>query len=210
MYKKAGKGWLKHLDFVILELISLHLGLFLSAFLRYGTLFGVYESLLYRNIAVVASFVLIFVIAWTNTFSGVLKRGYEKEIINALKTSLYVMAVLALYLFAIHQGGDFSRLVYVGMGAFYFCFASLFRCLRKYTLRVRGVNDDSLSVLYLVSTTDRAAETLEGLSGANGINYKISGVILVDRTHGDGSKAGDGTEAGSKAGEITEIAGFPV
>ena len=51
MYRKDSEGWLKHTDFIILDMICLQLAYVLAyAISGYG--FNPYETIIYRNMAV--------------------------------------------------------------------------------------------------------------------------------------------------------------
>ena len=48
MYKKLSTGWLKHLDFMILDMICLQLAFAMGYFLRHHSL-NPYENAIYRS-----------------------------------------------------------------------------------------------------------------------------------------------------------------
>ena len=64
MYKKNSSGWLKHLDFIVLDLLCVQLAFYLSYVLRQGD-WNPYAVPLYRNMAIVvelADIIVIFII----------------------------------------------------------------------------------------------------------------------------------------------------
>ena len=75
MYRKSSKGWLKHFDFILIALISLHLAFVLSYVCRHG-IGNPYKNLLYRTMAFMLTFVDFFVVFLFETLKGVLRRGY--------------------------------------------------------------------------------------------------------------------------------------
>ena len=72
MYRKDNDGWLKHIDFIMLDLICLQLA-YVLAFAISGYGFDPYASILYRNTAIFIEFVDILVLLMSNTLKGVLK-----------------------------------------------------------------------------------------------------------------------------------------
>ena len=73
MYKKSSSGWLKHYDFIILDLLCLQMAFVIAYILRMG--FGnPYANELYFNMAIYLMFADLVVIFFDETFSGVLKR----------------------------------------------------------------------------------------------------------------------------------------
>ena len=79
MYRKDSTGWIKHVDFIILDLICLQVAFVLAyAFSGYGA--NPYQLILYRNMAVfieVADLVVLFVMG---TLKNVLKGGHYKDL----------------------------------------------------------------------------------------------------------------------------------
>ena len=179
MYKKKSDGWLKHLDFLLIDLLCFHIAFWGSYILRHGW-GNPYELLMYRNMAIVSSFILVFVVAWTNTFSGVLHRGYYREMINAAKTVFFVMLLVVAYLFAIQQGSDFSRLVLAGTAVGYFVLACLFRNLWKVVLRKHYAGSGNLNRMVLITTRDRAEKVIRNLREEGISEASLSGVVLIN------------------------------
>ena len=62
MYRKDSEGWLKHADFMVLDMICLQLAFILAYALR-GKEMNLYGDILYRNMAIflgLADLVVIF------------------------------------------------------------------------------------------------------------------------------------------------------
>ena len=73
MYRKDSTGWIKHVDFIILDLICLQVA-FVLAYALSGYGVNPYRLILYRNMAVfmeVADLVVLFAMG---TLKNVLKR----------------------------------------------------------------------------------------------------------------------------------------
>ena len=78
MYRRKPQGWLKHVDFFLLDVGSLMLSFLVAALVRHGAETDVI-ILQYMGIY---SFYLVTVVllhVLNNTFTGVLKRGYFHE-----------------------------------------------------------------------------------------------------------------------------------
>ena len=90
MYQKDTQGVMKHLDFIILNIISLHLAFALAYVIRFGWE-NPYGSLGYRSFAVVITLVELAVAVFFNTFKNVLKRGKYVEFAITCKHVKLVM-----------------------------------------------------------------------------------------------------------------------
>lgn len=108
MYRKADKGWMKHLDFTLIDAMCLQLAYIAAYFVRHGVHWP-YGSRLYRNMALIYVLIQVFVTFFGESFKNVLKRGYLKEFTSTIKHVSLVILIAAFYLFAIQQGEEYSR-----------------------------------------------------------------------------------------------------
>ena len=109
MYKKDTDGWLKHIDFIMLDLICLQIG-FILAYAISGYGWHPYDRLLYRNMALMLELIDLVVIFCYRTTKGVLKKGYYRNFVVTCKHSVIVGILAVLYLFLIQEGQRYSRL----------------------------------------------------------------------------------------------------
>ena len=78
MYRKDSEGWLKHADFMVLDMICLQLAFILAYALR-GKGMNLYGDILYRNMAIFLGLADLVVIFTAGTMKSVLKRGHYKN-----------------------------------------------------------------------------------------------------------------------------------
>ena len=52
MYRKNANGWLKHIDFIILDMICLQIAFVVAYFIKNGNI-HLYNNFLYRNMAII-------------------------------------------------------------------------------------------------------------------------------------------------------------
>ena len=96
MYRKDSTGWIKHVDFIILDLICLQVA-FVLAYVLSGYGANPYQLILYRNMAVfmeVADLVVLFAMG---TLKNVLKRGYYKDFVVTAQHGVILGACLFVY-----------------------------------------------------------------------------------------------------------------
>lgn len=99
MYRKDSTGWIKHVDFIILDLICLQVA-FVLAYVLSGYGANPYQLILYRNMAVfmeVADLVVLFAMG---TLKNVLKRGYYRFCCNSTAWSNSWSMFIALFVYA--------------------------------------------------------------------------------------------------------------
>lgn len=179
MYKPKPRGWLKHIDFFLLDIVSLLLSFAVACFARHGM-----EALLlvphYFGVFFFYLLAVILLHIVNNTFSGVLKRGYYREFVHTVKHVMMAELAAIAYLFVSQQGDEISRIV-VGLVAICYVLISYTnRVLWKRALRKWGSPIIQAS-LYIVTTEDVAEKTVKDLrTGAKG-EYQIQGMCLLDR-----------------------------
>lgn len=78
MYKKNSDGWLKHIDFILLDLLCVQAAFFISYVLRLND-WNPYAVSLYRNMAVFIELADVIIIFLFDSYKNVLKRGYYIE-----------------------------------------------------------------------------------------------------------------------------------
>jgi len=112
VYRKDTDGWLKHWDFILLDMICLQLA-FVLAYGLSGYGFNPYQTMLYRNMSIYIEVADLAVLFLLGTLRNVLKRGYYREFLITAYQSIVMGAVSVLYLFLIQQGQMYSRLAMI-------------------------------------------------------------------------------------------------
>lgn len=112
MYRKDSTGWIKHVDFIILDLICLQVA-FVLAYALSGYGVNPYQLILYRNMAVVMEVADLVVLFAMGTLKNVLKRGYYKDFVVTAQHGVILGACLLLYLFMLQEGHEYSRLALI-------------------------------------------------------------------------------------------------
>lgn len=80
MYKKSPQGWLKHWDFILLDIFCLQLAFVVAYLVRQG-LENPYSDQIYRTVAFVFMLCQIVVMFLGQSYQDILKRGYYIELI---------------------------------------------------------------------------------------------------------------------------------
>ena len=115
LYKKKSPSWLKHADFLILDIIIVVIAFFLAFRIRHG-LTGRHLFEMYKTGAfVIALSDLLGALIFEN-HKNILKRGYGKEFLSVIKMLIIDMIGLLFYFFFWKIGNRFSRSI---MGYFF-------------------------------------------------------------------------------------------
>lgn len=178
MYKRNVQGWLKHLDFILWDILILQISFVLGYMIRHGWGQWPYLRSDYRSLAIVLIIVDILVAAIFNTMHNVMKRGYLKELTASIKHAALILAIMSLYLFSTQAGDTYSRITIYLTSVFHLLLGYGFRLLWKPLIRKinRG---KSKGVMILVAEENSVPKIIEKASELDGFDY--AGIIFSDR-----------------------------
>ena len=177
MYHQKPQGWFKHIDFILWDVLCLHLAFVLAYITRHGWE-NPYGNRIYFNIIFVYSAVDLIVLIVNHTLKNVLKRGFGKEFVQTLKHTCLVELIIFLYLFSTQDGLAYSRITLYLLAGYYFILTLTVRILwKKLLVHKFGVGRRAL---YVIATQDRAEDTVARLR-KDGHGYSLLGLCILDR-----------------------------
>lgn len=180
MYKKENNSWLKHIDFVILDILCLQLAFILAYEIRVAK--GIpYLNPLYENMAFVLVIFQLLVSFLGESFSGVLRRGFLIEMKCMIEHEICVMLLAVLYLFMSQQGVMYSRGAFTIMCTLYFFIAYAARIGWKKVIRSRKFAEGEKRSILIITTDAKAANVVKALRGDSYGTYHLAGVALLDK-----------------------------
>lgn len=178
MYKRKTNSWLKHADFLVLDLICLLISFAVAYVIRHG-LVNPFATPLYRS-AVIAWMILDSIILFgMMTLKNVLKRGYLRELYVTVKQGIVLTLAFSLYLFATQGGQPFSRVVLFLCAGIYIVLSYLTRNLLKlYLKKIKGVWNRP--ALLIVITKELVDEILAMREDVAYEEFQTVGVVVLD------------------------------
>ena len=180
MYKRNAQGWSKHMDFIIVDEISLQLAFLLAAGIYLKI--RVYASTPYRAYVVLLLLADAVVAVMLNSFHNVLKRGYWKEAIATLKHCLTVFAIMAVFMFATQSGITYSRMTLFLTLIFHLVIGYITRILWKQVARRYGENKRARQSMLVVLEDATAEQMMERLKANAMEGYDIVGAVVRGET----------------------------
>ena len=178
MYKKKYSGWLKHADFLILDIIVLQLSFYIAYCIRHG-IGNMYADQLYAGMAIVLLLIDIVIGIIFENLHNVMKRGFWIEAIQTSKQVLEVFALFAIYLVTVQSAEHFSRTVLYLTMVFYWILSYVGRILWKTYLKHHNRYAPKRSLI-IVTKADRLPILTEQLQGETYASYEILGITVVD------------------------------
>ena len=178
MYRKSIQGWMKHWDFMVLDLLCLQIAFLMAYFVRHGFL-NPYESYMYRNMALVLILFQNTVVVFGGTLKNVLKRKVSKELAETAKQVTWVTLLAVFYLFVIQEGQMYSRAALLMMCGIYGVLTTIVRLLWKKRLKKKGFGKGSRSLL-IVTTREMAKEVVDNLCKYSYETFRLTGIAVLD------------------------------
>lgn len=178
MYKQNRKGWSKHFDFFILDILLLEAAFYLSYGIRHNWIFFFYMDY-YRRMGVILVLVSICVGMIREGYHGVIRREYIDELKDTLiHVSITEVVIIAITFFM--KDIYYSREVFLLFWVLGIVFCFIGRSILKYILhRQMDLNREKRQVL-VVTTSQLANRIIEFLTGSEHFEYEIVGIVLID------------------------------
>lgn len=180
MYKKSAQGWLKHWDFILMDLICLQIA-FAIACLTWLGYSNPYANELYRNEALILIFCQIMVAFFGQSFRNILKRRADVELSKTVKHVAEVMLLAMSYLFITHQASSYSRMIFFLTALYYFILVFSARQLWKSHLLKKGRKNLGRRSLVVVTVSGSIETVLEKIRNKPYEDFAITGICLLDK-----------------------------
>ena len=147
MYRKKGRGWTKHIDFMFIDIACIVIAFFISYVIRFG-FNNPYVDKDYRILGVAFLLIDFCVEIMEDSFKNVLKRGYLDEFISTCKHAVLVFLATALFLFTTQMADIYSRLSFYIMFPIYVTITYVARLALKSFLKKKDFAASKKSLLY--------------------------------------------------------------
>ena len=178
MYKRSVQGWLKHIDFILWDIIILQGSFILGYMIRHGWGNWPYLQETYRSLAIVLAVVDMLVAIIFSTMHNVMKRGKLKELAATIKHVALVLLFMSLYLFSTQAGDTYSRITIYLTAGFHLVLGYLIRLLWKPLIR-KISKGKAKGIMILVADESAIDRILDRASGMDGFEY--AGIVLSNR-----------------------------
>ena len=174
-------SWLKHIDFMTLDLIVLFFSFVISYRLKFGRL-TFYRSDAWLRLLLTVCLLNIIITFFINPYSGVLRRSYYQEIVITLKLAVINLVTASVLVYLFKMGASFSRTVFFIMYGFYFALSAVLKCGWKKLLISRKVtlNTTRLIPMFVVCDSANAETVLNNTLAGDFILYNIKGIGFTD------------------------------
>lgn len=177
--KKRRTSRSKHLDFILVDMLSVELSLLIACNLyRNSELFFQQSYTLVNVLILLLHICLVFV---QNGYSGILRRGYYMELKKVLIHNIQLAGGVFVILFLVKQSTAYSRVILVLFFVFNTAIMYILRIIHKKSLMNRKLKERHAIHLLIVAQSDKVSKIAEHMSKYKYAGHKIVGVAVMDQ-----------------------------
>ena len=190
MHIKQKNSWIKHFDFIILNLIALLLAFTLAYYIKFDD-FGFLYIGEWKVVIMVMVFIDIVLTLMTNPYSGIFRRPYYEDALKLAGFTIYSFVLVSIIFYVLKVGAVYSRVTIGLTFLFYYFIAFIFLYIRKKMLlsgKVKGFINRKRS-LFVVTSFEGVDETMINILANDMEEYDIQAFCFTD-----GNYSGDSYE----------------
>ncbi len=183
MYSKKKRSWVKHLDFTLVDILCIMLALLIAYVWRFEWNFDLDSNVnvdLYIRMAIMLVLIDIFVIFFTESYSGILRRNKYQELRATILHCFIVFGVYLIYMYATKQSEMYSRQLLFTYLVLVVIFEYIGRVLLKRVIRRQKLKDKNKSEMIVVAESDTVERCLDEIAHNKYTDFKVVGVVVVD------------------------------
>lgn len=182
MYKKQKKSWVKHLDFIVIDVVCLEIAFFMSIYLKLGRLMNLSPFIqeYYRRLAVVLLLMDICIVFFFESYTGILRRNRVQELRAVIIHASTVFVAVLIYLWGTKQAEIYSRQIIFGFWGLAILFEYFPRCLWKIYIRQRMIRKKRFAKLIIITEDRFAKECVSDFQNDRYKEFEVTGVVVVD------------------------------
>lgn len=179
MYRKNNKGWIKHIDFELIDIICIELAFLLAYYLRHKE-YIFYKFEMYQRLCIMIVLFDLVVVFFTKNYNGIVQRGAIREMWFVIQHVTIINGILLVYEFIIKEADILSRFVLLtswGIGVA-LCFIA--RCSWKQVIRKWITSEKHQASMIVISEDGRINKSIQSLYGKPYREYKISNIFVLN------------------------------
>ena len=177
--KDNGRTATKHLDFIVFDILCVEVSFLLAYYIRFKSTkrFSKDDWELINVLVMMSHLVIVFM---AESYSGILRRGYLKELKNVILHNAVIIGIVLAILFFIKSSDTYSRLTIGYFLVIDTVLMYLERVILKKFVYKRNSTTKRLRRLLLISRPENADMLMEKLLSFEYGGFVIDSVILTD------------------------------
>ncbi len=177
MSKQKDGGAAKHIDFLLIDIISLILSFIVSYRIKFGD-FGFIRSDVWLPLILIIALTNTVICLFSNPYLHILTRPYYEEILRSLILTFYNLVAASVIFYIFKIGVIFSRQTVLMMFIIYFFLSLGVKCLWKRMIKSGKIKSaiPKKSYLLVVTSAENRDEILKNAAAGDADEYEIKAV----------------------------------
>ena len=180
MYQKQTGSIIKHLDFLLLDLIVMEVSFILAYMLRHGPE-NPFANSQYRILGVVLFLVQFLVVVFRECYRNILRRGYLQELKSVVQQNVIVMLLIIAFIFVTRAFGAYSRQVILVMWVLVTVLMYGERLAWKNVIRKRLRTGEDQQHMLVIGEEEGLEEIIQSLRMEKYWPFRITGAVVYKR-----------------------------
>ena len=168
----------KHIDFVLIDIISLVISFLAAYFIRIDRADDAEYYDMYRDMGIIILVIYLIIVAFSNAHSNILKRSALREAWQVGILNAEIISVVFALLFASKSTVVYSRILFAIFIALDCAVMFTLRTLRKLMLLSQFRNGKNTAKVLVVTYEKNADKIIEALKSQNTGYYEYKGIVL--------------------------------
>lgn len=181
MNEKRKKGWLKHLDFMIIDIICIQLAYLLAYWFRHPSVVMYRGTTLYAHLNIILLVIDICYVIVRPVYKNILKRSVAREIESVLIHNIIMWLLVIAYLYLTKQAFWFSRTMLISSIILCLIFMIVGRLCWKAVIRKIVWKGKRQSYTLVVSTEEYAAKMIQRFRRRMYNGFNLAGFAIMDK-----------------------------
>lgn len=188
MYRKINRGWLKHWDFELADLICIEVSFFLAYLLRHVDITRS-NAYWYGRLGVIMLLIQCLVILFGNSYKNIIHRGPGKEFLAVLQHVTIVEMLFVAYEFIVKETAALSRYVILVSWGISVVLCYIVRLVLKAYLRNHMMSENHQSKMLVITTKERALNCMNLLVSKKVREYRVTCISLPEEEEQESEEA---------------------
>lgn len=179
MHVQNKYSWIKHIDFIGLNLLALIVAFVISFYLKFNSLSMMFEST-WESLLAILCLINIVITLVLNPYSGILRRPYYVDAVKLFLLTVYSFIVVAILFYLLKVGAVYSRVTLVTTFILYYILSVAFLFTRKKLILSGKIQLFNVRERQLVAVIDPKGmdEVLDSIKASEVKEYEIAGLCF--------------------------------
>ena len=176
MHVQNKYSWIKHIDFIGLNLLALIIAFVVSFYIKFESLTMMFESTWVSLLAILCLINIVITLI-LNPYSGILRRPYYVDAVKLFLLTVYSFIVVAIFFYLLKIGAVYSRITLVLTFVLYYVLSLIFLYIRKKLILSGKIKLFNVRKRQIVAVIDPMGmrDPLESINSSEVREYEIAG-----------------------------------